>query len=178
MNGNTVYLVKNQTIKVAILIIMSLLFFTYSSFAQELRKIGKTVRTEGKLYLVIDGKSTQIGEDVVVVKLKPNIGEIDKGLNVIRKNELGYIDLKVPDNANLLEFINTLEESRQFDYIDYDLLLQPCVSTNDTYIHLQTFLDRLDVGSAWAKTTGSPTVKVAVLDTEIQCSHEDISSPL
>ena len=121
MNGNTVYWMKNHTINVATLIIISLLIFTHSSFALELRKLGNTVRTEGKLHLVIDGKSTQIGEDVVVVKLKPGIGEIDKGLNVIRKNELGYIDLKVPDNANLLEFINALEESGQFDYIDYGI---------------------------------------------------------
>ena len=107
---NTKSRMKNMTNGAVALLFLIVFVSTNSTFAQELRSMGKTERIDGKLYLVADGKSSRIGEDVVVVKLKPGVSETDSSLNVIRKSRLGYIDLKVPEGKNILEFIDELDK--------------------------------------------------------------------
>lgn len=49
---------------------------------------------------------------------------------------------------------------------------------NDPYFGIQTDLRPIDVGTAWARTTGLPTVVVAVLDTGIDADNPEFAGRL
>lgn len=73
-----------------------------------------TERVEGKLYSVNEGVLCPINEDVVTVKLKSHYN-IDKEIEVLRSNILGYIDLKVPKGKSVESYVTSLKASGKWD---------------------------------------------------------------
>ena len=136
---------------------------------------GILTRGSGKLFISYDkGKSRAIvNERVVTVKLKDGM-VLDNSLKILRSNRLGYIDLSVPEGVDVTEFVETLEKRGSYEMVKYADLGETCMTPNDTYVSNQWYLSTINMPSTWNITTGSPDVRVAVLDLEIDWNHQDI----
>ena len=108
-----------------------------------------------------------------------------------RFDELLY-HVKVADNdaTNALVVANQLHETGLFDYAEPDFLrLMKRMNTNDTFVNSQWSLNNdgsntsswggvagadMKVFNAWATTTGSSAIKVAILDEGVDLNHPDL----
>jgi len=73
--------------------------------------------------------------------------------------------------------ISRLQHRSDVEYAEVDALAYPSqVSVNDPLFTNQWNLSDIHVPQAWGTTTGSPTIKVALLDSGVDDDHPDISS--
>ena len=137
--------------------------------------------------------------DRVAVKLR-SASDYDKlisitlknGMSIVGKNEydpLVYF-IKVPKNTlDPLTFANQLSESGQFAWAEVDFIrLMKRFNTNDTFLANQWSLNNtgsasqnngtpgadMRVFSAWGISTGSASIKVAILDEGVDLVHPDL----
>ena len=134
----------------------------------------KFVKRGNSLYQVHDKGKTVINEHVVTVKLKNGVLSLPDSLTVIRKNQLGYIDISVPSEMDVIEFYSKLKGSDLFEVVKLNDFGEGCMIPNDTHESIQWYLNNINVFDAWNITTGNANVKVAVLDTEINWQHPDL----
>lgn len=132
-------------------------------------------RIDGKLYVSYLGRKelSLVNERVVTVKLKSH-AELDKDIIPIRSNRLGYIDLSVPQGVDVVEFVRDLEDSNKYDMVKYATIAKACLSPNDSDIANQWYLSAINMFDAWNITMGYSSVKVAVLDLEVDRNHKDL----
>ena len=136
---------------------------------------GILTRESGKLFISYDkGKSRAIvNERVVTVRLKDGM-VLDNSLKILRSNRLGYIDLSVPEGVDVTEFVETLEKSGSYEMVKYADVGETCMAPNDTYVTNQWYLSTINMPSTWNIMTGSPDIRVAVLDLEVDWNHQDV----
>jgi len=144
----------------------------------------------------------QIDTKVITVKPKKDNCCMMKKLTIIRSNILGYYDIVVPDTTNLNDFISELQNSDEFDSVDFNYLsiltsssksptddidmnafemtnrnayaFLSTIIPNDSLYSEQAWLQKIQVDKAWELTMGSPSVKVAIIDTGIDTTHVDL----
>lgn len=164
-------MVKNSNIKRFSLCLLLIICASLSK--SQVR--GILERDNGKLFVSYDkGKSRAlINERVVTVKLKDGM-ILDNNLKILRSNQLGYIDLSVPNGVNVKEFAEALVKSSSYELVKYADVGETCMTPNDTYFTNQWYLSKINMPNTWNITTGSPNVKVAVFDLEVDWNHQDI----
>ena len=164
---------KNGIIKRYLLLLLSLLFCMSGISDNTIKKELK--RINGKLYICYNDSKhmSLVNEEIVTVKLKPQT-TLDKGLIVVRSNRLGYIDLRVPRGMDVVDFEECLENSGLYEIVKYADIAETCLTPNDSYITNQWYLSTINMFNAWNISTGSSSIKVAVLDREVDWSHEDL----
>lgn len=159
------------------------------------------VRYANPFLIYMDGTNQGI-QDRVIVRLRSRkdyvqISEASKRFNltVAEKNEfdpLMYVlqtSKQTPGNA--LDVANALHESGAFEYAEVDfLLLLNRFNTNDPALDYQWSLENtgsslqyngtagidMKVFNAWGSTTGSSSIKVAILDEGVDLNHPDLVS--
>ena len=57
-----------------------------------------------------------------------------------------------------------MDRTGEFDYVEFDTYSKPCMNANDAYYASQWGPKHINADIAWEITTGSPSVKVAVID--------------
>ena len=152
-----------------------MLFFAVSNTNAQIIKNRSLVREKGKLFVSYDNGRTRslVNERVVTVKLKPQ-KSLCRSLIPLRSNQLGYIDLYVPEGTDVTVFVDELEKSNLFEFVKYADVATISMSPNDSSYSNQWFLSAINMPNTWDITTGDSNVKVAVLDLEIDCNHQDI----
>ncbi|MEM6965933.1 MAG: S8 family serine peptidase [Bacteroidota bacterium] len=140
----------------------------------------------------------------VLVRLK-NIGQYDAFALAMKKNpyvqsfvqnefEPLLMEVKVQGEKNALEVANLLHESGVYDYAEPDFLrIMKRLNTNDPNVDDQWSLNNdgvntaqyngvpgadMSVFAAWATTTGSASIKVAILDEGVDLNHPDLAANL
>ena len=99
------------------------------------------------------------------------------GSNVEKKMQKGLSVVKVPDGENIESFIEELSSASGVElvqpnyvyHIETTVVNDPIILSND-----QWHLVKTNVFDAWDITMGSPSVKVAVIDSGIDQDHEDL----
>ena len=134
----------------------------------------KFIKRGNSLYQVHDKGEALINEHVVTVKLKKGVLRLPDSLTVIRENQLGYIDLSVPSEMDVIEFYSKLKGNDLFEVVKLNDFGEGCMIPNDTHESSQWYLNKINVFDAWMVTTGNANVRVAVLDTEINWQHPDL----
>ncbi len=138
-------------------------------FSQEVKRV------DGVLYSVKNGTIlNRINENIVTVKLKSKSDIVDKELIVLRSNRLGYVDIKVPENKDVVSYVSELKSSGKYELVKFAEIGKVFLSSNDPLSYYQWHLDAINVYDAWNITTGSSNIKVAVLDKEVYWNHQDI----
>lgn len=162
----------NQRINIVIL--LCVLFQSLSSIAQIEKKDGKVIRIEGKTYISQHDRLFEIDEKVVLVKLKGEFVSLGKETGNLSYIAMDYYAVPVPDTIDVEKFVLQLEETDNFEFVEYNYILSPCATANDYHYDNQWHLSTINANTAWEITTGSPSVKVAVIDNGVELNHEDL----
>jgi serine protease len=178
--------------------LISLLYFAAFSLPLGCRELAaqETMEVAGRVYRQQDnkwfveaqGKRYELNPRVVTVKFKRRVEAAaqrdlfaEEKLSPLRSNRLGYIDLEVPEGANVLEYVKRLAAKPNVESAEVNTLgvYWPVMTPNDPRFPDQWHLPKTNVApnpsaSAWDLTTGSPGIIVAVLDSGTDIGHEDL----
>lgn len=141
-------------------------------------------------------KKMDFVEDEVLVKYRNNIPEkvkkkIETHSNASRVEEIGFVKivkLKVP-KGTVLNKVNQLQNNKEVVFAEPNFIKRINTAPNDPQFANQWGLNNsgqrikgstgvedadIDALQGWAKTKGSSSTKIAVVDTGIQWSHPDL----
>jgi len=86
---------------------------------------------------------------------------------------LGILKVKVPPGQEI-ERAQSLERLPGVEYAEPNYIAYALEVPNDPQFDLQWGLTKINAPTAWGRTHGSATVVIAVVDTGISASHEDL----
>jgi subtilisin family serine protease len=130
------------------------------------------------------------GEDYVtdelIIKLKsdadPSLVESNVHTRgaVIRKSisNLNMMLVQVAPGDSINDVQQSLETDPNVEYVEKNYILYTSVTPNDPLFGLQTYLNVIDAPQAWNIQKGDSNVVIAVLDTGVENTHEDIAGKL
>ena len=101
------------------LYIILLLITTVGAFSQQTKSDIKLLKKDGKYMIEYNGKQFRANENILTVKYKES-SFIKSNLKILRKNKLGFIDIKVPEGKNIEEYANELKESGLFEIVEFN----------------------------------------------------------
>ncbi|HMS55592.1 MAG TPA: S8 family serine peptidase, partial [Fimbriimonadaceae bacterium] len=97
------------------------------------------------------------------------------GLQVIRHYpEVDEYILQVPFGSNENEYAQRLMTSGAFQYVEPDWILYPVVNPNDPLYPQQWHHPKINAPAAWNHFTGDGSVIIAITDTGVRTTHEDL----
>ena len=143
-------------------------------------------------------------EDEIVIGVPEDVDNVQakatelspSGAEVVDVNEtLGFAVVSVPEGADAAEEVSTLSSHGDVRYVEENgkkqALFQPpsandaesddeagsdALTPNDTYFGHQYAPQQVKAPKAWEKTTGSPDVTIAIIDTGTKYDHEDLAA--
>lgn len=131
-----------------------------------------------------DQDRPQYVEGQVLVKFKEGVGASSVvtalGLESIQELSGGELLLQVPAQAAqagsdpVPALVSSLQARPEVEYAQPNYLYYPQRVPNDTHYYLQWHYPRINLPTAWDLTTGSSSVRVAVLDTG-STPHPDLT---
>ena len=97
--------------------------------------------------------------------------------------QLGLVVVRVKTGARLAEAAADLEDIAGVEWVEPNYTLQLDFVPNDphydTVAPTQTpYLNRIDAAGAWDLTMGRPEIVIAILDTGVEMSHEDLAGAI
>lgn len=130
---------------------------------------------------------TDASPNEIIVKYKVNVTDAEKNgihsrLQARLEKKLSKLNLdilKVPQTERDI-ILQALRHNPSVEYAELNYKAKAFSVTNDSSLSQQWGLFKIDAAnsattSAWDVTQGSPTVKIAILDTGIDESHPDLS---
>jgi thermitase len=124
--------------------------------------------------------------DELIVKMKGNSdstaveSEIYSRGAVIRKSFLNskMVLVRIALGDTLDDVQQSLENDPDVEYVEKNYIVYAHVTPNDPLFGQQTYLNVIDAPQAWNTGTGDLNVVIAVLDTGVEGTHEDMSGKL
>ena len=148
------------------------------------------VKVANKWYhKVSEKRAFEVMPDVVTVKLKSDAKEKKaaflKEHKKIRENKLGFVDIKVPEGMDPLEFAKLLQQRTDVEVAEVNTIGEYTLIPDDTDFGDQWDLDNtgqtggtadadIDAPEAWDIAIGDGSVVVGVLDSGTEYDHEDL----
>lgn len=146
-----------------------------SCFGQETEIVQEIVKIDDVLYEVSHGERFTIDTKHVLVRLKSPVKKLPDNMKQVSETKTGIIEVEVPEGKDLVEYINELKADGCFESVEYKSNCNMYFSPNDMYLSSQNdYLDAIKAYDAWNFTTGSPSIKVAIIDTGIKREHPDL----
>ena len=136
----------------------------------------KNVKLEKKndnYYLVDNGRSFRVDPTVLIGKPKHNF-KLNNSIKGTSISTTGYVKIIVPDSIEVSKYATYLEKTGDFDNIEYNCYYTPFLTANDPYYETQWYLNNINIQEAWNITTGSSSIKVAVIDNGVS-GHTDLN---
>ncbi len=160
--------------KTSIFTVIALLTLTCSIDGQTLRKSQSFHRSGTKAWIVENGDSFAIDQNILIVKPKSDVQVLSKKLKQLRTSKLGFVEIQVPKDINIEKYAEELDNSGDFDFVEYSAEWKCCFVPNDSYCENQWYLDSISAPSAWDITAGNSGVKLAIIDTGVDAGHSDL----
>lgn len=161
------------------LLIAGCLLLAYCALAQNkqienVKQVENLKKVEGKYYIEDNGKDYLVNPTVVTVKFKNGLKRSSIQLDTIHADRLGYIDIAVPKNVDLKDFLDSLKKTGDFETVGYNSYGEFLSLPNDPLLGSQWYLAAVNLFDAWDITTGNPSIKVAIIDAGPDWRHSDI----
>lgn len=128
-----------------------------------------------------DGQRFEINREVITVKFREAAQRSSQdalhrslGTRELRRASTGFIDLQVPDGADVFEVIDAYLASPLIEIAEPNTLGHWTAVPDDTQYPSQSWLPLISAAEAWDITSGDPAIIVAVLDSGVEFSHEDL----
>jgi len=124
--------------------------------------------------------------DELIVKMKSGTDESDAVSHVrsrgavVRKSfsDLRMMLIQISPSDNLEDAQAALENNPDVEYVEKNYIVYADLNPNDPRFGQQPYLSVIDAPPAWNTVTGNSNVVMAILDTGVESSHEDISGKL
>jgi subtilisin family serine protease len=155
---------KNFLIPLALILIIAL-GFQYSYAQNEEFQDGEFV--EGELIVKInpDADSQAVEDDL----------EADGNTIVETIPELGIVVVEVPQNVPVSSAEAAIAQDPNVEYVEKNYIVYADLTPNDSgYGNQSGYFNAMDAPQAWNNMTGDADVIVAVLDTGVRSTHQDI----
>ena len=133
----------------------------------------KIIRKNNSIFRMVDDYLVKLDNAAITIKLREG-KELGKNVKTIRSNKLGYIDVEVPTDWDIEDYVAYLKSTGDYEIVKYNEIAEIALSSNDTWLYSQWYLNEIDIFSAWNLSTGSSSVKVAVIDNGFDWNHEDL----
>ena len=157
----------------SILLLFALLVCnTISSMPKKVNQ--NVVRINNKLY--IESRNTTFEVDTALITVKPirSVSELKTDVSIVSSNRLGYSILRVPKGIDVENYRRMLLETGEFESVEYSCFAKPAMTPNDTGYSNQWYLSQIQATDAWEITTGSPEIKIAIIDKGVDAEHRDL----
>ncbi len=158
-----------KQIKTTLLLVMYLVTLPSFFYAQNIERI------DGKVFSIEKGKKYEIKDNVILVKLKPH-KTLRKELEVINNCSFGIKEIAVPTTNSMSDYYSYLKSTGDFEIVEYNYIYTPFLTPNDYYYNSNWYYSPIYAEGAWNLATGTPSIKVAVIDDGVELTHEDIST--
>lgn len=124
--------------------------------------------------------------DELIVKMKSDAGqtlavrEFSRRGAVVRKSISGLrmMLVQVAPGDTIEDLERSLESNPDVEYVEKNYIVYADLTPNDPRYGQQPYLSVIDAPLAWNSQTGVSNVVIAVLDTGVEGTHEDISGKL
>lgn len=122
--------------------------------------------------------------ETILVKFRPGtaadtIRSLNAQLKLEEKGVISQIDvrlMKVPRGRTAADMVAVLSRNPNIEFVDHDYTMQTALTPNDPLFSSgQLGLKAIGAEAAWDLSVGSGSVLIAVLDTGINASHEDLA---
>jgi len=132
------------------------------------------------------GKVMDASSDFINVKLKSNFAKSNlttllsgKELSIETPPDFQNIArIKIEHkNKSLTDFINELQASGMFEFVEPDFIIRASVTPNDTYYSNQYALPKVNAPNAWDITAGDESIIIGILDSGIPILNGNLSHP-
>jgi len=172
---------------------MAIFVIQINSVAQEVKLDKKTyTKKEGKWFQNWNGKQYEVNAKVITVKYKTSESGTkndeyftNQKMKVVRSNELGYMDISIPEGADPIDVVKTLSATGLFESVETNSYGEYTGTPNDASFSSQWGLNNtgqtggtadadIDAVEAWDNTTGSSSIILAIIDSGTDWTHEDI----
>lgn len=99
---------------------------------------------------------------------------------VIKKSfsDLRMVLIQLRPGDTIEDVQKSLENNPDVEYVEKNYIVYADLTPNDPRYSQQTYLNVIDASQAWNTETGISNVVIAVLDTGVEGTHEDISGKL
>lgn len=125
-------------------------------------------------------------QDHILVKFKRGVSENAKAKTLAKhslkeKSEIKQIGVKIitiPSGDTPEEVIDRLnaQDKDSIEFAEVDAALTGDFIPNDSLYSQQWQLPKMSAEAAWDSTSGSSNVIIAILDTGVDCTHEDLAA--
>lgn len=102
--------------RICILFLSSILY-CLNVFSASKSVVQKTVRMGDVVYIDQHGSLIQV--DMKRVTVKPKTGALDKNIEPLLSNKLGYFTLQVPDGVLVEDYVNELTRTGDYETVEY-----------------------------------------------------------
>ncbi|MEQ9619067.1 MAG: S8 family serine peptidase, partial [Deltaproteobacteria bacterium] len=125
-------------------------------------------------------------QDELIVKIKSNANQsaLQAEFSIFDAevketfDELDIVVLKLPTGDFIDLDQQLLEENPEIEYVEKNYIYNTSVTPNDPLFGLQDYLNVIDAPQAWNTHVGGSNAVIAVLDTGVESTHEDITGKL
>jgi len=93
---------------------------------------------------------------------------------------IGVHILDLPYQANEKAFVSAFRAQAEVEFAELDRIVEPAdITPNDPwYVNWEGHLKKIQAPAAWSIATGQSSVVIAILDTGVDGTHEDLASKL
>jgi subtilisin family serine protease/chitodextrinase len=185
-----------------VVVVLATLFLTTAvsqSSAQSNETAAKTPVTQGRTKGYVPNRvlvkfKTDNASDIAAVKKRHNLTEdkeisdigvkvmsipADQGPTSVFGKVLDALRLYPKQTPDRVAKDIVRKESKFIEFAEPDALVEPSLIPNDVwYTNWQHQLPQINAPAGWDMTTGSPDVIIAILDTGVRPTHEDLAAKL
>lgn len=79
----------------------------------------KLTKKDGKYKIEYKEREFDANENILTIKPKDQT-YLPKNLESVRKNKLGFIDVRIPNNKNIEEYANELQKTGLFETVEFN----------------------------------------------------------